>query len=86
VGYVYYQLSGDSGSGNRVGAFKSHIASAGPQLGYAFTAFGHDAYVNLRGYWEFWAENRLEGKAAYLTLSIPLGSNPSGSNKKTPLG
>jgi hypothetical protein len=72
VGYVYYQLTGDSGTGNRVGAFKSRVASGGPAVGYAFTAFGQPAYLNLRGYWEFWAQNRLEGRAAYLTLSIPL--------------
>ena len=56
------------------------------ELGCAFRVIGRDAYVNLRGYSEFWSEKRLEGKAAYLTLSIPLGSNPPGSNKKTPGG
>jgi hypothetical protein len=72
VGYVYYQLTGDSGTGNKVGAFKSRVASLGPEIGYAFTALGQPAYLNLRGYWEFWAQNRLEGHAVYLTLSIPL--------------
>jgi hypothetical protein len=72
VGYVYYQFTDDSGTGNKLGAFRSRVASAGPAVGYAFTAFGQPAYLNLRGYWEFWAQNRLEGKAAYLTLSIPL--------------
>ena len=73
VGYVYYQFTGDSGTGNKVGAFKSQVASLGPELGYAFTAFGQQAYMNLRAYWEFWAQNRLEGRAVYLTVSIPLG-------------
>jgi hypothetical protein len=73
VGYVYYQLSADSGSGNMLGAFKSQVAALGPEVDYSFTAFGQQAYMNLRGYWEFWAQNRLEGRAAYLTLSIPLG-------------
>jgi hypothetical protein len=72
VGYFYYQLTGDSGTGNKVGAFKSHVASVGAEMGYAFTAFGQPAYLNLRGYWEYWAQNRLEGHAAYLTLSVPL--------------
>jgi hypothetical protein len=27
--------------------------------------------MNLRSYWEFWAQNRLEGRAAYLTLGYP---------------
>jgi hypothetical protein len=74
VGYVYYQLSGDSGSGDRVGAFKSRIASVGPEAGYVFKFNGQAAYFNLRGYWEFWAQNRVEGYALFATLSIPLGS------------
>ncbi len=74
VGYVYYQLTGDSGSGNRVGAFKSRIASVGPEVGYVFQLNGQPAYFNLRGYGEFWAQNRVEGYAIFATVSIPLGS------------
>jgi hypothetical protein len=73
VGYVYYQLTGDSGSGDRVGAFKSRVASAGPEVGYVFKFNGQPAYFNVRGYWEFWAQNRVEGYALFATLSIPLG-------------
>jgi hypothetical protein len=74
VGYVYYQLTNDSGSGDKVGAFKSRVASVGPEVGYAFKFNGQPAYLNLRGYWEFWAQNRMEGYALFATLSIPLGS------------
>jgi hypothetical protein len=73
VGYVYYQLTSDSGSGNRVGGFKSRVASAGPEVGYLFKFNGQPAYLNLRGYWEFGAQNRVEGFALFGTLSIPLG-------------
>jgi hypothetical protein len=34
---------------------------------------GLPAYANLRGYYEFWAENRLQGYAVFATLAIPLG-------------
>jgi hypothetical protein len=34
VGYVYCQLTGD-GSGDKIGVFKSRIASVGPEIGYA---------------------------------------------------
>ena len=74
AGYVYYQLSGDSGSGAKLGSFKSSVAAIGPQLGYAFTIGGQPAYANLRGYWEFEAKNRIEGYALFATLVIPLGS------------
>jgi hypothetical protein len=73
AGYVYYQLTGDSGTGDKVGAFKSRVASVGPELGYAFKFNDQPAYFNLRGYWEFWAQNRVEGYALFATLSIPLG-------------
>ncbi len=73
AGYVYYQLSADSGSGARLGPFKSNVAAIGPELGYAFTIGGLPAYANLRGYREFAATNRLQGKALFATLVIPLG-------------
>jgi hypothetical protein len=74
VGYAYYQLTGDSGSGDKVGAFKSRIAAVGPEVGYVFKFQDQPAYFNLRGYWEFAAQNRMEGYALFATLSIPLGS------------
>jgi hypothetical protein len=77
AGYLYYQLTGDSGSGAKLGPFESKVASIGPQVGYLFTIDGLQAYANLRGYWEFWAENRLEGYAVFATLEIPLGPGKS---------
>lgn len=73
AGYGYYQLTADSGSGNRVGAFKSRIAAVGPQIGYLFNIGKKQAYINLRAYKEFWAQNRVEGYAMISTISIPLG-------------
>lgn len=73
AGYVYYQLSGDSGPGAKLGPFKSRIAAIGPEIGYTFTIGGLPAYANLRGYYEFWAQNRIEGHALFATVVIPLG-------------
>jgi len=75
VGYAYQQLSGDSGSGNKVGAFKSRVAALGPEIGYVFKFNRQAAYANLRGYREFGAQNRVEGYAVFATLSIPLGDS-----------
>jgi hypothetical protein len=75
VGYVYHQLTGDSGSGDRVGAFKSQIAAVGPEVGYVFNYHGQHAYLNLRGYAEFSAQNRMQGYALFATLSLPLGTD-----------
>jgi len=70
VGYFYYQLTGDSGEGAVLGDFKSSVNGIGPQIGYLFKMGGMDAYLNLKGYWEFGADNRPEGWNGWLTWSI----------------
>jgi hypothetical protein len=71
VGYAYQQLTGDSGSGARLGAFKSRVFGVGPQMGYIFPAWdGYQGYVNVKGYKEFGAQNRPEGWNVWLTLAF----------------
>jgi hypothetical protein len=72
VGYLYDQLSGDSGSGDKIGSFESKVASVGGEAGYFFSVAGRKWYANARGYWEFWAENRVPGFSLFWILSIPL--------------
>jgi len=74
VGYVYKQLTGDSGSGATLGTFKSRVSAIGPQTGYFFKVGDRQRYANLKGYYEFDAKNRPEGWNVWLTLSIPLDS------------
>lgn len=74
AGYVYYQLTGDSGSGDKVGPFKSQVTALGPQVGYLFNIGKKQAYINVRAYKEFWAQNRVQGYATIATISIPLGN------------
>ena len=73
VGYFYYQITGDGGDGAILGDFKSRVNGIGPQVGYIFKMGGKDAYLNLKGYWEFGAKHRPEGWNAWLTLVLPLG-------------
>jgi hypothetical protein len=72
VGYVYRQLTGDSGTGARLGEFKSRVSAIGPEVGYFIPVGGQKWYLNLRAYSEHGAENRLDGWSAYMTLAIPL--------------
>jgi len=74
VGYFYQQLTGDSGAGATLGDFKSRVSAIGPQVGYFFPVGGKKWYLNLKGYYEFDAQNRPEGWNAWLTLAIPLGA------------
>jgi len=73
AGYVYYQLTGDSGSGDTCGACKTRVASVGPQATYTFKVAGHVWSADLRAYYEFWAQNRLEGVTVFATLTMSLG-------------
>ena len=70
VGYLYDQVSCDSGSGDRVGCFESRVASVGAQLGYIIPMGAVQGYVNLKGYKEFDAENRPEGWNIWLTFVL----------------
>jgi hypothetical protein len=40
VGYLYDQVSGDSGAGDRASSFDSRVAAIGPQIGYIFPLGG----------------------------------------------
>lgn len=70
VGYLYNQLSPDTGGAVRAGDFRSRVAGVGPQVGWSFVAGGVGVDVNLRGYKEFAAENRPEGWNAFLSVSL----------------
>jgi hypothetical protein len=71
VGYVYDQLSCDSGSGDRVGCFKSRVMGIGPQIGYVFPINAtHQGYLNLKAYGEFDPDHRADGWNVWLTFAI----------------
>ncbi|HEY6994092.1 MAG TPA: transporter [Xanthobacteraceae bacterium] len=70
VGYVYRQVTGDSGPGTRLGEFKSRVLGIGPQIGFFFPFADRQGYLNLKAYQEYNAENRLEGWTAYITFSV----------------
>ncbi|MDA9431061.1 SphA family protein [Bradyrhizobium sp. CCBAU 51627] len=80
VGYVYKQLGCDTGSGDRVGCFRSQVAAAGPQVGFIFPVGEMQGYLNLKAYKEFAAENRPEGWNAWVTFVVspapPMPTSP----------
>jgi hypothetical protein len=81
VGYVYNQLTDDNGVNPRLGDFRSRVAGVGPQIGFFFPIADRDGYLNLRGYYEFNARNRLEGWTAYVTFSVEAAETKSGGPK-----
>jgi hypothetical protein len=80
-GYAYKQISGDSGSGAVLGDFKGQVFAIGPALDYTFLV-GHTPVVtNLRYFYEFGVENRLQGHAGFLNVAVPLGGQaPAGQH------
>ena len=61
VGYLYNEVGCDSGSGDRVGCFRSRVAGVGAQAGYLFPVGNLQGYLNLKGYREFDAQDRPDG-------------------------
>jgi hypothetical protein len=70
VGYVYDQISCDGGSGDHVGCFESRVLGVGPQIGYIFPIGTTQAFLGVKAYWEFDAQNRPSGWNAWVTLSF----------------
>ncbi len=75
VGYIYYQITGDTGSGATLGAFPSRVVGFGPQAGYNFSLGGRDVQMNGRGYYEIAGQNRPSGWSAWLTFTIALAKS-----------
>jgi hypothetical protein len=72
VGYIYQQLTPDSGQRAFLGTNESHTRGVGPQIGYNFNVGGTQIYTNIRAYWEFDSYRRLQGHSVFATVNIPL--------------
>jgi hypothetical protein len=71
--YYFYQLTGDSGAGAKLGAFEGRVLGIGGQAAYNFKIAGKiPATLRLHGTTEFDATNRLEGHTIWLDFSMPL--------------
>ncbi len=71
--YYYHQLTGDSGSGAKLGPFEGQAVGAGGTAAYDFKIAGKiPATLRLTGLQEFEATNRPEGYSLWLSLSMPL--------------
>ena len=70
VGYVYRQLTGDSGAPQILGENKSQVFGVGPQVGYLVPIGSMQGYFNLKGYREFGASRRPDGWNLWLTFAL----------------
>jgi len=82
VGYLYQEIGCDSGSGDRVGCFRSRVLGIGPQFGYIFPIGDKlQGYINLKGYGEFDSANRPEGFNIWLTFNLSPAATPPTSSR-----
>lgn len=70
VGYYFQQVTDDFGAPPSLDGFRSRVAAIGPQVGFLFPIGDMQGYINLKGYWEFAAQNRPEGWNTWLTFAI----------------
>ena len=73
-GFVYDQVSGDSGVGARLGSFEGRVIAIGPVMNLNFQVSQIPVSTSLKYFREFDVENRLEGDAGYVTVTIPLSA------------
>jgi hypothetical protein len=79
-GYYFDQISGDSGSGARLGPFEGQVLGIGGEAAYNFKIAGKiPATLRLHGTSEFDARNRVQGHSIWLDFTMPLHVNlPAG--------
>ena len=70
VGYAYKDIGCDSGSGDRVGCFRSQVLGIGPQIGFVIPLGDLQGYLNFKGYKEFDGKDRAHGWNTWLTFVI----------------
>jgi hypothetical protein len=78
VGYLYDQLTADSGCAPVLCPFESRVAGIGPQIGLIFPVGNMQGYLNVKAYWEFGAQNRPDGWNGWVTFVLsPAAPSPS---------
>ncbi len=73
AGYHYQQVTGDSGAGATLGAFKGRVTALGPNVVYNLKLGATPIATQLRWYHEFNVKNRVQGDAVLFSVSIALG-------------
>ena len=76
IGYHYQQLTGDSGAGAQLGAYKGRVTALGGTLAYNFAVGRTPVSTRIKVLREFAAENRARGTVGLLTVSLPLTASP----------
>jgi hypothetical protein len=71
-GYQFWQISGDSGSGARLGSYEGKVTGLGGTVGYTTVLGRAPTTFRLRVGEEFWEQNRMGGTVVMFDISLPL--------------
>jgi hypothetical protein len=74
-GFFYQQITGDGGSGARLGGFEGMTAGIGPAISYAYSIGGLDLAAEVKWLPEIGVTNRLSGDTVWFKLAVSLGAN-----------
>jgi len=70
VGYDYRQITGDSGSGDKLGPFMGRVDAIGPGLSYSTVIDKRPVTFDLRYYHEYEFKNRVHGDSTLASGTI----------------
>lgn len=73
-GFFYQQITGDSGSGARLGGFEGMTSGIGPELSYAYQIGDADLAGEAKWLPEIGTSNRLNGYTVWFKLAISWGT------------
>jgi len=74
-GFFYQQITGDGGSGARLGGFEGMTAGIGPEVSYAYGVGGLDLAAEVKWLPEIGVTNRLDGNTVWFKLALSFGAN-----------
>jgi hypothetical protein len=76
-GYYYQQITGDSGSGAKLGGFEGMTAGIGPAFSYAYRISDFDLAGEVKWLPELGVDNRLNGNTVWVKLGVSWGPKPA---------
>lgn len=76
-GFFYQQITGDGGSGARLGGFEGMTTGIGPELSYAYKIGDADLAAEVKWLPEIGTSNRLNGDTVWFKLALSFGTKPA---------
>lgn len=69
-GFLYQQISGDSGSGATLGGFEGRTAGVGPVISFVTKVFGNDLATEIKWLPELSVDKRLKGDTIWFKMGM----------------